>query len=941
VSRNSPQLLQDTLAYEQQGQAHSLRVGTEEWYSWLSTASLFTMKNSAGSFTIRKERAGSKRGGWYWKMYHRQHGKLRSAYLGKTERLTWERLTATTRRLANAEPLDHYKQEELQENTPSFHTVARGFLPSLPLTPLIGRDQEILHLEGMLCQQEKRLVTLTGTGGVGKTHLALHVARKLLPIFADGITFLSLETIRKSDDVLVTIAHALGVSAREKHSLLASVIAFLQKKHVLLVLDNFEQVVDAAPQIETLVLACPRLTVLTTSRMALHLRGEQIFPLSPLLLPDLTTPAEPEILLHSPAVCLFVQHAQTHLPSFQLTEANASSVRALCHHLDGLPLALELAAARLPLFPPEALLAHLSQRLPLLKGRQQNTPVRQQTLRNTLDWSYQLLDPHEQRLFRLLSVFVGGWTLRALEAVARVPGEEPDAVLQNLASLLDKNLIQQSEQQGPEPRFRLLETMREYASTLLAAQGESEQTLAHAVHASFYLELAEDASVRFGDTLHLLLPCLGPEHDNLLVALQWFLAHKDTNAALRLGSALEWFWAGGNAWGEGRWCLEQILAQSHREVSRERAKALAVAGKLAQMQGEYEQAAIWGHEGLTLFRQLGESQGIIMALTHLAYTEIERGAYDRAVLLGEEAYALEQHMETYTRGLHCMLIRALIFAGAYERAELLAEKVRAMSLRLKDLTGMGTVHLALGVIALMHHDLRTAQPLLQAAKDDYQEVGFVRLVLETQGILAFVDAQQGALEAAKKKYLEFAQHCFARGETGYAPLTLALTLRGLGIVAARQGSHMEAVRLWGAADRLNRNMFPFEREPYTLQMTATCTLLGEAAFARVWDQGAQMPPEALLPTQEQVAWRTEEETSRVVSPHPTLCDSVFETLTAREIDVLRLLAQGKTDRQIAEQLVISPRTVNTHVTALYRKMDVTSRSAATRYALEHNFFSEV
>lgn len=938
MSQNSPRLLQDTLAYEQQGQAHYLRVGTEEWYCWLSTASLFTMTNSAGSFTIRKERAGSKRGGWYWKAYSRQHGKLRSAYLGKTERLTWERLIATAQRLA--EPLDHWKQEDLQENNASSHTVAGGFLPPLSLTPLVGRDQEVLDIERMLCQQEKRLVTLTGTGGVGKTHLALYVARKLLPIFADGVTFLSLEAIRKSDHVLVTIAHALGVSVREKHSLLVSMIAFLQKKHVLLVLDNFEQVVDSAPQIETLVLACPRLTVLTTSRMALHLRGEQIFPLSPLPLPDLTRPAEPEALLHSPAVSLFVQHAQTHLPSFQLTEANASSVRTLCHHLDGLPLALELAAARLPLFPPEALLTHLSQRLPLLSGRQQNTPVRQQTLRNTLDWSYQLLDPHEQRLFRLLSVFVGGWTLGAVEAVARVPGEEPDTVLQNLASLLDKNLIQQGEQQGPEPRFRLLETMREYASTLLATQEESEQTHAHTAHASFYLELAEDASACFGDTLHLLFPCLGPEHDNLLVALQWFLAHGNTNAALRLASALEWFWAGGSAWGEGRWWLEQILAQSHREGSRERAKALAVAGKLAQMQGEYEQAASWGHEGLTLFRQLGESQGIMMALTHLAYTEIERGVYDRAVLLGEEAYALEQHMGTYTRGLHCMLIRALIFAGDYERAELLVEKVRAMSLRLKDLTGMATVHLALGVIALIHNDLHTAQPLLQAAKENYQAVGFVRFVLETQGMLAFVDAQQGAMETAKKKYRELARHCFARGEMGYAPLALALTLRGLGIVVARQGRLMDAVRLWGAADRLNRNMFPFEREPYTLQMTTARALLGETAFAQVWDQGAQMPPEALLPTQEQGSWRTEEEIARVVSPHPTLCTSVFETLTAREIDVLRLLAQGKTDRQIAGQLVISPRTVNTHVTSLYQKMDVTSRSAATRYALEHNFFSE-
>ncbi|GCE29776.1 hypothetical protein KDA_52600 [Dictyobacter alpinus] len=935
MTQSSPRLFKDMLLYEQQGRVQLLRVGTQAWYDWLSSASLFTITNAAGSFTARKERAGSKRGGWYWKMYHRQQGKLRSAYLGKTERLTWEHVTGVMQRLADIRSLDDRKQEH--RHAAPVPAIAHGSQISLPLISLIGRDQEIAQLEEMLCQQEKRIVTVTGMGGVGKTHLALHIARKLLPAFADGVVFVSLESISEADHVLVALARALGVSAREKLAIAASIQTLLQQKHMLLVLDNFEQVVAAAPQIEKLLMACPRLAVLTTSRMALHLRGEQIFQLAPLALPDLTTPADPEILLHSPAVALFIQHAQTHLPSFQLTPANASSVRAICHQLDGLPLALELAAARLPLFSPEALLAHLLPRLPLLAGSQQNLPTRQQTLRNTLDWSYQLLDPSEQRVFHLLSVFVGGWTLRALEAVAQAFDGEHRDVLQTLTSLLDKNLIQRSDLQATEPRFRLLETVREYASTLLAAQSESEQIVAHEAHASFYLELAEEASVHFGDVLHLLLPCLEPEHANLLAALQWFQTHGNINAALRLGSALEWFWAGGNAWGEGRWWLEQLLAQSQAEISTERARALTVAGKLAQTQGIYEQAISWGSEGLALFRQLGDNQGILVALGHLAYTEIDRGFYDHAVLLGEEAYALEQQMGIYTRALHCTLIRALIFAGAYERAALLVENVRSMSLRQGDLTGMATVHFALGAIALVRKDLYAAQSLLQAARNTYQAVGFMRIILEIEGVLAFVDVQRGAIETARKKYLELARRCFSRETTGDAPLALALTLRGLGIVAARQGRPTEAVRLWGAADRLNRNMFPFERHPYEVELKAVRTLLGKATFARSWDQGTQVPADSLLSAQEHGMWEVEAEVAHIAPQSPEVSSSLFETFTAREIDVLQLLVRGKTDRQIAEQLVISPRTVNTHVTSLYRKMDVTSRSAATRYALEHNF----
>jgi predicted ATPase/DNA-binding CsgD family transcriptional regulator len=940
----SPRLVEETLIYEQYGQEQRLRVGTPEWYQWLTTASLFTVTSPSGTFTARKERAGSKRGGWYWKLYHRQNGKLRSAYLGKAEGLTLECVTTVMQRLAgNGLCIDRGKKEQ-REHQVSSQTRAAAPLTSVPfpLTPLIGREQEVLDLKHMLGQQENRLVTLTGTGGVGKTHLALTVARELVPAFTDGVLFLSLEAISNSDLVLLTLASALGISVREQHSLPASLAVFLQKKHLLLVLDNFEQVVEAAPQIAHLVMACPGLSVLTTSRMTLHVSGEQVFPLSPLALPDPVGSDTPETLLRSPAVALFVRQAQARLPSFHLTRENGPTVAVICRQLDGLPLALELAAACLPLFPPQALLIRLSQRLSLLTIGQQSAPTRQQTLRQTLDWSYSLLSTHEQQVFRLLSVFVGGCTMQAVEALVHATGNHSLDVLQSLASLLDQHLIQQSEPQGPEPRLRLLETVREYASSRLQAAGHERQA-AHHAHASFYLTLAEETSARFGDAFHLLLPALEPELDNLRAALRWFLEHNKMNEAARLASALEWFWAGGCYWSEGLWWFEQLLAQRHTLFTRELARALTVAGKLAQMQGDYVQASRWGREGLALFRHLGERRGIITALTHLAYTEMEQGAYDRAITLVEEADVLEQQAGRDTRSLRCTLLRVLTLSGEYERAEQLAEEVQSASQGFADQAGgMAAVHYVYGWIALIHHDLDAARVHLEAACNGYRTVGFVRLMLETQAALAFVTMQQGALERAREQYQELAQQCLA--QAGYTPQVLALALRGLGLIAAKLGHGVIAVRLWGGAARLNPIVWSYQQDVFHAQVSAISRLFDEATFALLWKQGERLSPEALLAMQEQgelSASLAEIPLPRTGSPLTTVAHPAVPrgqgALTAREGEVLRLLAEGNTNRQIAEQLVISPRTVNTHLTSLYQKMGVTSRTAATRFAIEHGW----
>jgi predicted ATPase len=424
--------------------------------------------------------------------------------------------------------------------------------------------------------------------------------------------------------------------------------AALCDQHLLL-LDNFEHLLEAASQLAALLTSCPHLSMLVTSRAALHLSGEQEFPVPPLALPDLTRLPEPQALAQLAAVRLFVLRAQALQSTFELTAANARTIADTCVQLDGLPLAIELAAARIKLLPPQALLKRLEHRLSVLTGGSRNLPTRQQTLRNTIQWSYDLLSQEEQRLFRWLSIFVGGCSLEAIEVVSAAVGEGAVPVLDGVASLIDKSLLQQTEQEGEEPRLAMLETIREYGRECLEALGEAE-VIQHA-HAAYYLALAEETEPRLtGAGKGRWLERLQREHENLRAALAWLVEHKEWEAALRLGGAVWHFWWMHGYLSEGRAELARALAGSRGVVATAQAKALHAAGSLAAFQGDYAQAeALYGdyaaarallEESLALFKAVGNKWFIAECLVVFAALAAAQGAWTRAARIAGAAETL-------------------------------------------------------------------------------------------------------------------------------------------------------------------------------------------------------------------------------------------------------------------------------------------------------------
>ncbi len=514
---------------------------------------------------------------------------------------------------------ESFESAQPVEAIPAETRLPRHNLPA-PLTRLVGRETELAMLHDVLTHSHVSLLTLTGPGGTGKSRLALQIALDARDHFDDGVFLVNLASIHDPELLAPAIATALDVRETPGHqSLPDNLKNHLRDKRILLWLDNFEQVIDGAPIVADLMGSCPQLKILVTSRMSLHLRGEREFPVAPLALPDRQQRIEVEQLSQCAAVVLFVQRACDVKPTFAITAENAAVIAEICLRLDGLPLAIELAAARIRVLSPQALLARLERSLDILTGGARDLPVRQQTLHNTIEWSYALLDPAVQALFRRLAVFHGGWSLEAAETACGADGPVEYSVFDGLTVLIDSSLIKRIESLDGEPRFGMLQTIRTFARQPLIESGEEAKMQRR--HAEYFLAWAEAAEPKLhsSEQMHWL-DCLELEHDNLHAAQDWFVTQLDgVEASLRLAAALAWFWFVRGHWSEGRQWLDTALARRSDAVSaRSRAHALNAAGLLACYQGDSVRARAYLNESIALCQQSGDQVNLAYALTTLS-----------------------------------------------------------------------------------------------------------------------------------------------------------------------------------------------------------------------------------------------------------------------------------------------------------------------------------
>jgi predicted ATPase/class 3 adenylate cyclase len=611
---------------------------------------------------------------------------------------------------------------------------------NLPMqaTPLIGREREVAAACALLRQPNVRLLTFTGLGGTGKTRLSLQVAAELLDDFANGVFFVALDLIRDPDLVVRTIAHALGVTETGEKPVLETLKDYLRDKQVLLVLDNFEQVVEAAPVVSQLLLTSPGLKVLVTTRIVLHLYGEREFPVPPLALPNPHHLPPLEHLSQYDAVRLFIERAQAVKPDFTITNANAPAVAEICHRLDGLPLAIELAAARIKLLPPHAMIARLKSRLQMLTGGARNLPARQQTIRGAIDWSYDLLQPEEQRLFARLAVFVGGCTFTAAEMICNANYDLTTDMLDGLQSLTDKSLLQQEEGSDEEPQFVMRQMIHEYALERLAASGEMESLREQ--HANYYLSLAEMAEPNLtGPDQATWLAQLERSHENLRAAIGWALERGKVEIAVRMGGALWRYCYARGYFSEGRQWLEGALALSGTVEATFRAKALNGAGILAWNLGDYPAAQTRLTESLEIRKQQGNKRDIAASLNNLGLVSTDKGDPAAAQDFYEQSLALWREIGD-TWGIATSLTNLGIMVrtqGNLDEARTIYEESLGLWQKLGDAWGISTTLYSLGYVAFAQGDNK-------AARDFYLESLILRKDLgHKEGIVECLEGLAG------------------------------------------------------------------------------------------------------------------------------------------------------------------------------------------------------
>jgi predicted ATPase/DNA-binding CsgD family transcriptional regulator len=772
-----------------------------------------------------------------------------------------------------------------------------------PLTSLIGREHDLNALQQLLQRDGIRLVTLVGPAGVGKTHLGLQAANAMQHTFADGRAFIPLASIRDPNLVLPTIAQHLNRPPNPE-----ALITYLTDKQMLLLLDNFEQIITAGSLLAELLSTCLDLRILITSRESLRIRGEYEFPVQP--------------LTQSSAVTLFAQRAQALQPDFALNSDNLTTVAEICKRVDGLPLAIELAASRIKLFPPSILLAQLDRRLQVLANGPRDLSERHQTLRSAIQWSYDLLTMGEQRLFRRLGVFAGGCTLAAASLIA------PMEIERGVESLIDKNLLWQVTNTENEQRLLMLETIREFALEQLITSGEAASI--QRAHAEYYRGLTEYAEPQLiGNGVSIWLDRLEREHDNLRAALTWAVDRGEAETAHRLSGALWRFWFLRGHLHEGRKWLETTLAMQGKVHSSVKVKVLSGAGYLAATQSDYARAQVLCETALELAQNLEDEQSLALALFGLANTANWGRNSARARSLFEASLEIYRKLKD-TWGVASTLAylgNVLYFEGEYEAARPLFDEALILFRNMGQVWGIAFTLYSSGLLAINQKELKSALRDLEQSQTYLRQLGDRRGLIRTTTGLAKIALEQKRLTIARGLMLEAMHFVREVGDNWSAAVILDL----MGSFSVQQRQFELAAKLFGAAEALrvaiNVPLSPAFRDWQGDDLRLTRATLSSRNFALFWTEGKIQTAETVTQLFEKISFQTR------VSQTP------LDDLTVREIDVLRLVGEGLPDADIADHLSISVRTVNAHLRSIYSKLNVTSRTAAARWGMENGLFA--
>jgi predicted ATPase/DNA-binding SARP family transcriptional activator/DNA-binding CsgD family transcriptional regulator len=857
----------------------------------------------------------------------------------------YERLEQAFSRELGTEPAASsraLKEEIAAGRFPSEEARPTGSPPEEPLgagkqnlpaarTSFVGREREMVEVKRELAMT--RLLTLTGVGGSGKTRLALEVARDLVGAYSDGVWLVELAGLTEGELVPQAVAKVLGVREQPGQPLAGTLAEALRSKEVLLVLDNCEHLVDAAAHlVDVLLDSCPHLRILVTSREVLGVTGEVRWLVPSLSVPDVQRLPTVRELEAYESVRLFAERARQVNSTFALTPGNAKAVAEICRRLEGLPLAIELAAARTNLLTPQAMLSRLGSRLKLLTGGARDLPKRQRTLRAAIEWSYELLDEGEKTLFARLSVFSGGRTLEAIEAVCDAEGDLPIDVLEGVSSLLEKNLIGQEEESDGEPRFVMLETIHEYARERLDERGEAEEVKKR--HFEYFLALAEEAEPELIGRQQLeWIEVLEAEHDNMRAALAWATERGETELGLRLAGALGEFWYARGHYGEGKRWLERALAKDGGTApAAARAKALEAVGWLAIERGEIEEAEIAAEEGLALSVQTGiESTRRASFLRMLGTMARIRGDNERAKELYEESLSLSREAgDRWGIANSLATLGSVAFMrGDHEQGKELYEEGLILSRELGGAQPLADFLISMGYTLLLEGDHERATALNEEAAALLREQrhrGDLQYAVDNLGWAALV---RGDHERARQLFEESLRLCLELGDRTIA----AESLEGLACVAEAEGEAERATRLFGVAEAL--------REAVGYHQTSTERALREPYLATArsrmeeesWAEGRAMTLEEAI---EYALSEVEPVGSAFPMPEQEAPASAQSpNLTRREREVAALIARGLTSRQIAEELVVSKYTVDNHVRNILKKLGLGSRDQIAARLNEH------